>query len=466
MDWVNLQQQLVKLPHLSPIQREWFSRVCFQLSFNQIDTIQTLGSASTGKSTLALALAELLSEQANVALLNATAEQQVVSSIEQQWFGRQTANVDLQQQVNLYAGHEKLCLIIDDAQSYSLELIAELTALNVLCFIFTTQSLISSALTLTLKDAETADAAQLSEKYNITAEQLESRFKQANIGLDGSLNRAVKPLSPQSEKPVIATKKLTRSVFIILSVVAILILAVVFNYNYSASKPREKVAQQSEPAKPLFALPKKAASSDTTLATIGSVDPETNSAEAATEQDKLIVPGTDLNTQSETKVINPETAELTKTNTGTAKTHSSSDITPELPVTPVSTKASAASQSTSTSLSDGKVASSAICDSEQLQQALDGDIAIQLAVLSNVAAFEAFQSQYPSVAMQCYQRSWQGNLQIVVLLGPYAEKSEALMAKKALPAKLTKSGSFFKSLKAIKAEIDAFTVSQQLSTVD
>ena len=40
------------------------------------------------------------------------------------------------------------------------------------------------------------------------------------------------------------------------------------------------------------------------------------------------------------------------------------------------------------------------------------------------------------------------------------------MAKKALPAKLTKSGSFFKSLKAIKAEIDAFTVSQQLSTVD
>ncbi len=57
-----LQQKLTQIKGLLPSQRQWLERLVFQLEFNPYQLIYMVGGPGTGKTTLTLAIAELLSE--------------------------------------------------------------------------------------------------------------------------------------------------------------------------------------------------------------------------------------------------------------------------------------------------------------------------------------------------------------------------------------------------------------------
>ncbi|MCA1928958.1 hypothetical protein, partial [Rheinheimera sp.] len=88
-----LQQRLTQYSGLLGSQRQLLQRLLLQLEFNQPDRLQLVGSSGSGKSTLILTLAEICSEQFNVALLQADAGLTPVDLskvLQQQWFGSAT----------------------------------------------------------------------------------------------------------------------------------------------------------------------------------------------------------------------------------------------------------------------------------------------------------------------------------------------------------------------------------------
>lgn len=75
---------------LLPSQRELLERVIFQLEFNGFQHTHLVGKAGSGKTTLSLVLAELLSDQMNLAYFNAQpgmTPQDCQQQLLQQWFG-------------------------------------------------------------------------------------------------------------------------------------------------------------------------------------------------------------------------------------------------------------------------------------------------------------------------------------------------------------------------------------------
>ena len=88
MDIADLQSRLAALEHLLPSQREWLERLLFQLAFNEVHYVEAVGPAGSGKTTLALALAELCSERFNIALISKSVSASELSQqLMQQWFG-------------------------------------------------------------------------------------------------------------------------------------------------------------------------------------------------------------------------------------------------------------------------------------------------------------------------------------------------------------------------------------------
>ena len=86
----NLQQKLQKIQGLLPSQRSWLERLLFQLEFNPYQLIHMVGPAGSGKTTLTLAIADLLSNEFNLALIKAEPElsaAQVRQHVLEHWFG-------------------------------------------------------------------------------------------------------------------------------------------------------------------------------------------------------------------------------------------------------------------------------------------------------------------------------------------------------------------------------------------
>ena len=62
----DLHQKLATLQGLLPSQRQWLERLVFQLEFNPYQLIYLVGGPGSGKSTLTLAIADLLSDEFNL----------------------------------------------------------------------------------------------------------------------------------------------------------------------------------------------------------------------------------------------------------------------------------------------------------------------------------------------------------------------------------------------------------------
>lgn len=477
MDIAKLQQGLSELSHLLPLQQDWFTRLLFQLSFNDFAVIQTLGAASSGKSTLTLALAELLSAQANVALITAVPEQHVITAIQQQWFGQHGDSTDLSVQVAEYKDEQPLYLIIDDGQNYSAALLQQMIALSIPCFIFATKPVVPEALTLTINQAGLEDAEQLLAAKNLPSEQLLKCVEQAQGDLTLLKNGRAAPNGTRSQASQAATSKPGSIVLMSIAVATLLVLGLVLSYVNFGANPAKQTTLVLEPdltrqSTAIIKLPNKPAEPELPMVEL---QPEVNplatsiieplgvKEDGESEEASSIPPlnGNDTEVQNEA-VVNDQAAEDI-----TVRQPVAVESTPEPAVNkaiaPVSTKNTELATEATIAQAD-KVAVK--CHSEQLLTANSTEVALQLAVLSKLAAFNQLQAQYPSLSMSCYQRSWQGKRQLVVLLGPFSDKQGALSAQTGLPKQLASSGSFIKSIKAIQAEITAFNISQQLSAID
>lgn len=452
MDCIKLQHQADALKHLLPIQHDWFNRLLFQLSFNDIELIQTLGATGSGKSTLALALAELLSEQFNVALLTATADLSSTASIQQQWFGEVFADSDLAAHVVEYSKSQALCLIIDDGQNLNPELLQQIIALPIRCFVFATKAVTPAGLTLTINQATLVDAQQLLASQQLSTEQLALGLQQANGNLHSLLNIGSTTTLAKASKAA-HSKPINRKLLaLVICIALIAIIALVTNYIFinqtdltnqgsDLVQPKQSFPALSQPLEAELIENNSDLTSEAIIETEVTAKPE-ESAEEVIVNDNITSTAVDVEAKLETH-SEPVLA-----------TNPSSELA-QPPLKSI-TDLEASEPSIPTKLLQK-------CDSGVLLAADKNDAVLQLAVLSNITAFERLQGRYPELTMYCYQRSWQGQAQFVIVLGPFPDNKLARNAKSRLPGKLATSGSFIKSIKAVQAEIDAFAVSQHLS---
>lgn len=113
-----LQQRLTQYSGLLGSQRQLLQRLLLQLEFNQPDRLQLVGSSGSGKSTLILTLAEICSEQFNVALLQADAglaPVDLLKVLQQQWFGSAAMPRTLPDFVAQLNKTEQYLVLVDDA---------------------------------------------------------------------------------------------------------------------------------------------------------------------------------------------------------------------------------------------------------------------------------------------------------------------------------------------------------------
>src|SRR5690606_845753 len=130
-----LQAKLSQFNHLLPSQHDLLERLLFQLAFNRFQHIRLAGHAGSGKSTLILAIAELFSEQMNVAMLTLQGgPEQTEKQLMQQWFGLEYDESQplLEQITGQTQETASLLLLVDDFDMLSEETQLTLQSLPVL----------------------------------------------------------------------------------------------------------------------------------------------------------------------------------------------------------------------------------------------------------------------------------------------------------------------------------------------
>ena len=449
MDITDLQARLAQLDHLLPSQREWLDRLLFQLAFNDNQQINILGASGSGKSTLALAIAELLSGQYNIALLDSSVNKaSATQQLMQQWFGQPgDASIPITEQVAVTEEQLPLAVIIDDAERFPPELIQQLSSLPSLVLCFSAQSLDAAGLTLTLNRITADDAEQLLRHDGLNSIEIAERLARA----DGNMHQLLQPVEPdhRDETTAVAAEKhaLLKKPALLASSIAVLLVLLLIVFWPSQKHPAPPVRIPVERA-PVPALP------------VEVPDSEANMEDTAINS--TVNPGTE---QAETEV----SAETATEHGG----DSEASALPEPVVTTVQ------SETTDTAIaSEEAVSSPAVTDTAESDSTTFGydeskllllqksQVAVQLAVLSSDAALARFKRAYPTVEALSYQRSWQGKMQLVLVLAPFDNASDAKAAMSELPAALRASGPFTKTVKAIQSEINAGQLSLQSGQQD
>jgi energy-coupling factor transporter ATP-binding protein EcfA2 len=430
MDTTELQAKLASLSHLTPSQHEWLERLLFQLAFNDSKQIQATGAAGAGKSTLAMAVAELFSGQYNVAMLNppvdeAKAQQQLI----QQWFGAVwQADSPLAEQVNAQPSTLPLLLIIDDAEHFSSAFLQQLEALPCVLFCFSVQTVADNGLVLTLGQITTADAEYLLQHENLNSIELAARLVSADGNLHLLLQSADSGIAAElSEQPQSGFR--LSAMQLASAAAALLLIAVLAFVLWPA--PEKKVVRI--PFVPAAVVP---ASEPEELLPAEPIVSEEPVAEADIAE---TVPQPMPTVQDEIVVAEPDdtTSAITDDNQATVVVESE-DVAAE-----------------------PQAAIDYLFDEVQLLAADKQQVALQLAVLSSDAALQRFKSAYPQLMTLTYQRSWQGKMQLVLLLAPFTNATAAKAERDQLPEALQATGPFVKTMQAVQAEIKAQQRNQQ-----
>ncbi len=183
----DLHQKLASLQGLLPSQRQWLDRLIFQLEFNPYQHIRVVGGAGTGKSTMALAIADLLSEDFNLALLTASeafSPAQIRQHLLDNWFGfGGDGHKRLIQLVGERQSAQPLGLVIDQADDLPDELWGELAELPCLVIALGEHHDPHAELNLPLASASLDDARVLLKDQDFGTLTLADRLDRANGNL-------------------------------------------------------------------------------------------------------------------------------------------------------------------------------------------------------------------------------------------------------------------------------------------
>ncbi|MDX3775623.1 hypothetical protein QE250_16005 [Chromatiaceae bacterium AAb-1] len=418
METNELQVKLSQFNHLLPSQHDLLERLLFQLAFNRFRHIRLAGHAGSGKSTLILAIAELFSEQMNVAMLTLQGgPAQTEKQLMHQWFGLEYDELQpLTEQVTKQAQETApLLLLVDDFDMLSEDTQLMLQSLPVLLISSAEQNSADADLNLSVPAVSMLDAEQLLVD-NLNPLILADRLVQA----DGNLHVLLNPPF-QEEEPVTTPKPLPASVIGVACLIFLLLLAAVIFW------PSDSTEQSATPIRQPAVIP---------VAEETPVQPEPEltapQEESATEHEELGAEPT------QPEVLIP--------------------VIPE-PVLIVAEQAATAEKSSENPAQEKPASADTVSyqyDEARFLAMSPQQLALQLAVFSKAETEQRFLETYPDLPVLRYQRSWQGKTQIVVLLAPYEDAAAAKEQQQALPEALRGSGLFVKPVKAIQSEIDAY----------
>ena len=425
METTELQTKLASFDHLLPSQQEWIERLLFQLAFNHVDHIEAVGDVGSGKSTLALTLAELFSEQCNVALVNSAAgEEQIASQLMQQWFGLAAQpDVALSEQIAAHAGTLPLLLIIDNAEQSS-AILSQLLNLPCLLISFSDRPLLDDGLTLTIHQPTTADAEYLLQKEQLNSLDISTRLADAN----GNLHLLLHPTA--HEQPATSTTEyaspttpLFKAVYI---VVATVLLAILLYFFWPESKTIEAPVRIPVQIPLDTPEPEEAVTQPDIVVSEPATETELDPVIPQATPEPIIIAGSEIKTENAIAAAEQSMPEQVLAEV-------------EQPLGTESFKH----------------------DERQLLDMSKQQVALQLAVLSGEAALRRFKRAYPEQQSLVYQRNWQGKTQWVILLAPFDNADAAKQELAKLPEPLRATGPFVKRLQAVQTEINALQRSQQ-----
>lgn len=175
-----LQQRLTQYSGLLASQRQLLQRLLLQLEFNQPDRLQLVGSSGSGKSTLILTLAEICSEQFNVALLQSDAglaPVDVLKVLQQQWIGSAAMPRTLTEFVAQLSKTEQYLLLVDDADQLSETSWQLIQQLPVSVFISSLKAKSDIRLAMNIPAFSEDEAAELLAPYNLTGREQRERIE-------------------------------------------------------------------------------------------------------------------------------------------------------------------------------------------------------------------------------------------------------------------------------------------------
>lgn len=525
----HLQQKLTKIQGLLPSQRSWLERLVFQLEFNPYQLIHMVGGAGSGKTTLTLAIADLLSNEFNLALIKAEPElsaTRVRQHVLEHWFGTcKDANRTLLQLVGDRQLKEPLALVVDQAEQLPVELWAELAELPCLVIAATEQADAHAELNLPLPSLTLQDAEMLLKDGEMStlsvADRLDNAQGNIHLLLDPSLKRQQQPVNLDL-KPASLLYPLT-----VFSVGMLVIAAVVVFWLWTEQQtrpaglgqltylPEEQEVQTS--VEPLATPPASKAVVEQLVGQLETVGSKTASSSASglakpvdfsegsevrspTHQnsaddnlDAVEAPATVDNTEesvnTEPAATEPTQPPVADTNVAVSPVSGNSKVpdlsqdavTQTLPQSPeiviaAETEVSVAEQmaeelnneQTTTSqpqpaepdlaaeaqaeLADNSPTNSAYAYAESDLLSMSGQaVALQLVVLSNDSALKDFATSFPGLETYTYQRHKNGQRQLVVVLAPFADSTEAKAQISQLPPALQQA--FVKPLADIHSEI-------------
>lgn len=438
-------QSLADYAHLLPTQQDVLQRVLFQLTFNDLKQFAIVGVIGSGKTTLSLVLAEVLSTEHNVALLamvqsRTELEQQLLT----QWLGaNQAAHIGFEQALHhLTSAGQPLVLLVDNFQQFSLTEQQWLLSLPVSLCCFCETPLASAQLNITINHLTLADAQQLLQHEHLEPLLLAGRLasSQSNIRL---------LLDPLTTSPQRSTVKLPLSWQYLLPVIAMILLVLTGIWIWLSSDKDTVIVAPSAAHQHL---------------TVNAVP----SPEEQLDQSFQSEPDNAVLQHSIEVAIEPATPELhaepISEQFASKETFSDDKSALVLPLDTDSVieldKSSSASAHEDTAEIDA-VSTEPLkelswpADEALLLDSPASMVALQFAVLSDLAAVERFEQQYPELIFYRYQRSWQGRLQWVLLSELQADNAAAQRLITTLPVKLQSEGPFVKRLSPVKQEIKA-----------
>ncbi|RVU40354.1 hypothetical protein EOE67_07095 [Rheinheimera riviphila] len=528
----HLQQKLLKIQGLLPSQRSWLERLVFQLEFNPYQLIHMVGAAGTGKTTLTLAIADLLSNEFNLALIKAEPELNAVrvrQHVLEHWFGTcKDANRSLLQLVGDRQLNEPLALVIDQAEQLPPELWAELAELPCLVIAATEHADAHAELNLPLPTLTLQDAEMLLKDSELStlsvADRLDNAQGNIHLLLDPSLKRQLQAVKVDL-KPASLAYPLA-----VFSIGMLVIAAVVVFWLWTEQQnrpdglgqltylPEEQEVQTS--AEPL-AVPsaskavveqlvgqleqvgsKTASSSASGLAkpvdfnegaevTSSGNDQQTAAAEIAeaveveetvttatpAESTDLPAAKTDdtqnnavsgdskvpdliqgvaatppqpavvIAAETEVSVAEQMAEELNNEPAATATSTSAATPTPQSAEPDLAAEAQAELAESSSNSNNGGYR---YAEADLLSMSGQA-VALQLVVLSNDGALKDFAASYPGLETYTYQRQKNGQRQLIVVMAPFADPTEAKAQISQLPPALQQA--FVKPLADIHSEI-------------
>ncbi|WP_372625336.1 SPOR domain-containing protein [Arsukibacterium sp.] len=475
MDTSLLQQKLAELDHLLPSQHELLNRLLFQLAFNDFQNIGLVGAKGSGKSTISLALAELFSDQANVALLTGPlASTEIDALLQQHWFGNHSTTLSLSDlMAEPVTGVLPLLLIVDNFDQLSEQTQQKLLQLDCLGFFLISEPSIRMALNLGINIPTLQDASQVLKDQPLDPLAIAERFA-TSAGNMHLLHSAV--IKPEERKP------LSVVLWLLPAVIVLLLLTGIISWLQPASQEQATAETNSKPeiqqdgsaviSPEQINSPEQIKSPELTSSaeqTENIIEDSTNNPELTNSNIVTAATSPELNKRSDVF----ESPLLTS---GQENAHTQPELIAipaqsaksEMPTTePVDTEAQAAvisepitgSPATNPVEHNG-VAAALTSDfryqEPQLLELPAESRVLQLAVLSSEVALARFMRTYPDIAIAVYQRSWQGQLQWILLAeGHYSDVSSARQARALLAEPLRTAGPFIKPVGQVQQEIKA-----------